>query len=456
MLVVGSFFDAAGPGRTMLYFAVRGSCTKTGAIPLASPQLPAQSPSDRSMMLVLVLLGLALRAWVIQNIPLEPEFDFRRYFEAAASLVTNGALANAGHPYIIQGPGYPLLLASAFSALGIGILQGKLLNISLYLGSMILTDRIAERLAVPRTIKALMLATIALHPGLIFYVIVLGTELLPVFLVLACILFSLSPSRPSRIALGIFSAALSLTRPQFLPVIFIFIIFSGGGLAELRRTVAFSLIPFVFVMTPWVVRNYQVFDSLIPVSASTGYISLVNNNDAANGFWMPLARVPISEEDKKRFDQSNNPGLFEVGNDGEKVIRWSPYNDHVAKSIAIKWIASHPAKFISLGAERLRISFFSSEGNMLFWPLRAIGSYNWMLNIIKTLNLLLLPLVAISLLIMVYRRKYYWRAGLVPTLIFFGGLGAIFVFEGQGRYVLPLLPAALTLASLPMANALRS
>ena len=50
---------------------------------------------------------------------------------------------------------------------------------------------------------------------------------------------------------------------------------------------------FLLVLGPWTLRNAVLFGQFVPVSANSGYVLMVNNNDAnAHGGWMPLKDVP--------------------------------------------------------------------------------------------------------------------------------------------------------------------
>lgn len=401
-------------------------------------------------MLLLLLLGLAARLLAVAYVPLEPVFDFRRYFEAAALFATEGRLSILGQSYIFQGPAYPVLLGLFFRAFGIGALQGKMFNVLLSSAVMLFMACIGKQLGVSGRGRLLMVGIMALHPGLVLYANVLGTESLSVFLVTASVIFALNRNALSLCFLGAFLAVLSLNRPQYLPVMLLAVLLSGGYKRELVRRAIFGFSVFVLVMAPWAVRNYQLFGAFIPVSANAGYTSMVNNNDNANGHWMPLSEVPISEEDKLRFGYNAAVMLFQPGNEGEKVAHWSPGDDRIALSLAWHWIKTHPRKFAALAVKRLKISFYSASGDMLFWPLHDIGGSSVLFQIVRALDLLLFAAAAAGMWVMVRRRGSYWSVGLIPALIVLGGVGAICIFEGQGRYVLPMIPAALVLASLPL------
>lgn len=398
------------------------------------------------------LIGLGLRLWVVFCLPLEPVFDFKRYYEVATSFATSGQMLVAGHSYVIQGPAYPFLLGAFFYVFGGGVLQGKLLNVLLWLAAMPLMAGAGSMLGLSRWMSLLMVGVMSLHPGLVLYVSVLGTETLCIFLVSACLWAALKGSRVSLCTLGVSLAALSLTRPQFMPLALLFVLFLGGGWRSIGVRALYCLLPFVLVMTPWAIRNYWVFDQFIPVSASAGYVSMVNNNDRADGHWMPLSDVPLTDEDRLRFRLDGSTSFFAPGNEGQKVIRWPPYNDKVAADMARNWIKAHPREFARLACRRLLIAFYADGGDMLFWPLRDAGRSNALFQMVRAFDLALFAVAVAGMWLMVWRRRGYWRAGLVAALIVLGGVSAIAVFEGQGRYVLPLVPAALVLALLPVAR----
>ncbi|ARP96977.1 hypothetical protein [Bordetella genomosp. 13] len=398
-----------------------------------------------------LIAGLSARLWVIAHIPLEPISDFKRYYMVAETFANVGSLSADGFPYIIQGPLYPVMLGLTFKAFGPGVLQGQILNLLLSAVAIICITLAARNVLRPGWLRLVPPALLAAHPGAVLYVNVLGTECLSLAAVAAAILASVCRGRSAAIALGVLLALLSLNRPQFLPVVLLFVLLRRPGLRSMASGFAWCVIPFMLAMTPWTLRNYAVFDRFIPTSASSGYILLVNNNDAnIHSGWMPLTSVAISDEDKARFDRDGAISFFDESDEGLKVLRWTPANDALARELAIKWIKDHPARFAELGWKRIQTTMWMDYGDMLLWPLHDVGPSRPLFEVTRALDLTLFTVAILGFLYaVVYRRDgTLWRACLIPALVTAGGLAAIFVFEGQGRYLLPMIPAVALMVCL--------
>ncbi|BDU17487.1 hypothetical protein [Lysobacter auxotrophicus] len=396
--------------------------------------------------------GALARIATVAFVPLEPISDFKRYFDVAAGFAQNGALAYHQWPFVSQGPTYPLFLGAVFKLFGTGVWQGKIANLILSLATLGLFTRYCAQSNWRPVTRLTLVTAFALHPGLVTYSVVLGTETIAVFLVVCAFALIRIPSRAHWLAAGVVLGVFVLARPQFLPAVALFITIAFLRSPDRRLLVSSCAIALALTMTPWLLRNHALFDRWIPVSASSGYILLANNNSANDqGGWMPLSSVEISPETRQEFTRANRAWLFEEGDENAKVLKWTPDDDALARSEAIRWIVEHPVAFTRLGVQRLRNVFLRSSTTMLYWPLGEVGVPRWLAratNIITTLS------YATAILAIVFGWRGFWArqndwfvlaAGLVVA-----GLGAIFVFEGQGRYALPMLPAALILCAVTL------
>jgi hypothetical protein len=403
--------------------------------------------TQNRVILLVVALGMLARCCAIYAIPLEPLSDFKRYVLVAQTFAQSGTLSAGGAPYIIQGPLYPLLLGLVFNVAGSGILAGKWFNAILGAVMLVAMAKAVERLNWPFALRVTICCLLAFHPGCVLYVNVLGTECLSMTLIALALLAATYSSLAGLASLGILLGLLSLTRPQLVPVVLLFVLLAGGSWRDIARRAVFCLVPFICVLMPWALRNEVVFGRFIPVSASAGYVLLVNNNaHNLHGGWMPLSKLSLSADEQASFDRNGNRSFFEPGVESDKVLHWTPDNDRRAFALAMTWIKSNPGDFLRLAWTRLRIAFWEPRGDMLYWPLKDVGTPKWLSILTCVVDVTLLLGSMVGMLGLVRHRGDAWRHYLVASLIVLGVLGGIAVFEGQGRYVLPMLPAAALLS----------
>lgn len=417
--------------------------------------MPSHPRSSALTGLLLILVaGILLRVAFVASVPIPPVSDFARYVEVATNLANGQGLQVAGTPFIGQPPLYPAALGAWFSAFGAHVAAGKALNLLLGSATLLLWAFASSRSGMRRSWQFASLALLAFHPALIAYTGVLGTETLAVFLaVLAFALACLPMWMPVSGILGVVLALIALNRPQLLPLPIgvVFCLLLGRFDLPRVRSCLVMLLAFGAVLLPWTLRNEALFDHAIPVSANSGYTLLVNNNaDNQTGGWMPLSRVPLSAQDLKRFQQEADlaPAFLAGGDEDAKFLQWTPAADGVARSIALDWMSEHPQSVLRLAAMRIKASM--DPATLLYWPFIDVeGAPAWLGWVVGLLDVLLVLLAAMGAV----RAWLQLRQLSLATLLALGMLGlgwlSIAVFEGQGRYLIPMLPAMLWLLAAP-------
>jgi hypothetical protein len=399
------------------------------------------------IILGIVISGILLRAIVWWLIPLEPVSDFQRYFDVAKHFAESGELSYQGFKYVIQSPIYPVALGVFFDLFGASTFVGKAFNFVLSCALVVASVLIVRSLPLRRWGRFTIVGITALHPGLILYSNVLGTEILSVLLVTVCIGLALRDQRLWWAGLGACLGLLSLNRAQFIPVVFLFCMLRGGGIHLLAKRSLWLLIPFILVLTPWTVRNYAAFGKFVPSSSNGGYVLFVNNNDFnTTGSWIPLSAIQIPEGEKALFDPDGDGSLFDVSPESDKIMRWTTHDDEVAMKLALKWIKANPSLFMNLAWKRIVNTF--NPGALLNWPLHDYPGNRTLELVLATLDIALFGLSVVAIGVICLRRRVVQGVALSSMLILLAGLGAIAVFEGQGRYLLPLVPAASFLVSI--------
>jgi len=203
--------------------------------------------------------------------------------------------------------------------------------------------------------------------------------------------------------------------------------FSGCWLAyRLHRAgkrflapVVISGLVFWATITPWLVRNYVVFDKVIFIRGDLGSELRAGNNSLAQGTWVPTYRA------------GNNPALFaqykrmgEVAYDAEQA------------RLAKQWITENPERFRALIGRKLLYFWYGLPET----PLPRLGHFLFFALTVTSLGGLLLAFV-----------RRLPGVFLFATLMIFYPLVYYITFPTM-RYRHPIEPALVILAGLLLAS----
>ncbi len=327
-------------------------------------------------------------------------------------------------------------------------MSGKVLNLLLSVFTLLSWAWLVARARFPAWMQVVSLLIIAVHPAMVAYVVVLGTETLSVFLCTSLLAVAMLRSSLRWPLLGFISGFAILNRPQLLVVP----MFVGGVILLLpmlrsrfcRGAIMLMIVP-LLVVAPWMIRNFLTFDVFVPVSANSGYVLMVNNNENnGSGAWMPLSQVPLSDENLMAFERHAGMGrdFFAGDDEGLKFRMWTPQADKVASDVGKKWIVSNPLDFVELAWMRLKITY--DIDSLMMWPFRQdAGLPNALMQITYALDLVLALLSVLGCVVgLLFRpRDRLLLSWLCALAVMFGIIAGVLLFEGQGRYLMPMLPA---------------
>jgi len=403
----------------------------------------------RGASLCLVVAAMALRVWWAFASDSMPFSDFKRYFDVASEFARTGQLACQGHPFVFQSPGYPLFLGALFWLFGISVLVGKLANAALAILMLAIFWRVVQRQGFSSWAQVVALAIVAFYPPMVTFVSVLGQEMLALVFV-ALVLWLV---KRGGFWLGVCCGLLTLTRPQFILLPFCL---AGLGCAWKwygKEACALLLAGFAVAMTPWVARNWLLFGMFLPTTGHSGYVLLVNNNPANRaGVWMPLSKIALTPEQREVFRAMNAEYLLEEGDEDWKGVVWTPALDRKAFRMAVDNIVREPLRFLEMGFRRMGNTYFTGGTCALYWAFNGDNQATPRLNDLTDWFAIGIFWLSLAGLAVVARQRD--PVLIASALLFLISLLAIFVFEGQGRYVLPTVPAsAILIASV--ANRLR-
>ncbi len=225
------------------------------------------------------------------------------------------------------------------------------------------------------------------------------------------------------IVTGVVLGMLSLTRPTFLPVTFLYVMWLAFQLRQKRRVIV-PVIILLFaglVIAPWTYRNERVYGGFVPVALS-GLLFVMANNPLSHGSAMlPPDPWWIGDREVHIWAESKDMSILE--------------KDAYLNRLGMEWLAANPEKIPQLEAEKYYLTLspvgYSEAGKKNFRiPMIAV----------RLAEALFILYVAISLRGYGLARRRY-KTHFVPftylsvTLLLVAG-----VFSGSTRYLLPLAP----------------
>lgn len=393
---------------------------------------------QHTSLLLLLIVGIGIRASALIAADYTPAIgnmiatnDTIGYQQLALNLFAGGGYRfEGGTATAFRMPGYPVLLLlfhgiDEYHPLGLRLLQiaadGLTIVLVYFTTATVDTRRWSPELSA---------ALIALNPLLIITSLAVIPDALAIAVCATIQFLSVRivywmPQRRVQgeyFILPVLVVLLLYLKPSLLGAVSIIVLLPllVEGNRNARRSIlsaAAATALFLFLMFPWIVRNYLQFGAFIPLTTSNGANFYAGNNpDASGGFVSDLPFVL--------------PGYDEVA------------SDQVYRSMALDWISAHPKEFAALlpnkfvnhispiafgskSVDALPSTFivFAWIGYLLIYTAATLGAYNlftsgrWKYAAI----LLLLPI-----------------AILIPSLVSFGAT----------RFALPAFPSIAVLAAI--------
>jgi hypothetical protein len=219
-------------------------------------------------------------------------------------------------------------------------------------------------------------------------------------------LFCLAAARLARgagawhgFACGLLAGLLALLNPATVFITGLWLLFLLWRNSETRpwKFITFAMVGGILTLAPWTWRNYREFHMLVPVRDDMGLELYVSNND--------LAEASFSLNGASHLAKHPNGSLEEAR--AVRAMGEAQYSrDRGATALA--WIRSHPERFLSLTATRVRMFWLSEaqDGPLHRW------SIVWT-TIASALGLLLLAIrrepiaIFIAAVLLVYPLLYY-------------------------------------------------
>jgi 4-amino-4-deoxy-L-arabinose transferase-like glycosyltransferase len=243
--------------------------------------------SDRKILLILFFTGFLIRLVFILTLEnrfyFDDEFEYYRMVENF--LAGRGLIAGEG----IKGfrpPLYPLFLGFLyflkFNLTAIRIVQCIISAFTVCFIYLAGKNLFSLRIGLWSGLIA------SVYPFFIFYNGFLLTETLFVFLTVITVYFFVTVSNKtlSSAKTGIFLGLSGLCRPtmqMYLPISLLHIIAEKSGFYVRMKKIILITVFFIATISPWVIRNYVVFNTFVPGTTMGGWVFWEGNNPYSVG-----------------------------------------------------------------------------------------------------------------------------------------------------------------------------
>lgn len=327
------------------------------------------------IMLGVLLYALALRVAVVA---LFANFDpasavLWEYGEMARAEIAHGWMARTivgpdgvafTYPSAYMPPGYVFVWMAAFKIFGDtpeALMAVTLLNILCSVAIVWLTARLAEELTGDRLVAVLAAVIVATYPTFVYSVVTYHALNAYTAVFLAALLLIMQQARAADntrlIVIGLLGGVAALLRSEFVLVMGALYITLWIVTRRTRDFVVLVLLS-ALVVGPWTLRNYTVFDRVIPVASSVGYNLWKGHNPAARGSGDEIEKTGAA--------------IRQLGDKVAAVPHDRNFEiavDSVFRDAAIQHIKTHPVETFVLGLKK----------NLLFWLWEAYDPISWQL-----------------------------------------------------------------------------
>jgi len=421
-----------------------------------------QSVTGRWSPLVLLLvagvLGLMARAWTIlhtgrQGYAVDDLFDALAWNLATSGWFTMDGLTPSAH----TGPLYPAVLAIFYVVVGHHPEWVLYINIGFDITASLCIYLVGARLFHP-WIGAIAAAALFLYPAYWTYDPRIRSESLLTCL-LSAWLWAMVVCRSSTrmisfVGAGVLAGLTILCKPVTILLAIVLIGFACLGPDSVRaKTVRAGLYLLVclLVVLPWTMRNYRVFDQVIPVSAGVGAGLWMGSDPLSRGSWpMPEAMETQIWETAGITPLPYAHAMYDVSTD--RLLRAKGWARITEDPVRYVWLSLTRAFDFWIGN-----SFYlvSSDQGFVRGLTTDASDRGWLVATYSAAKrLLLIPGLVVLALWSAWFHRSRWRE-LLPLYIFPIGLmlGYIPFTVEAGRYALPVLPCLMVLSAAVLAQA---
>lgn len=440
-------------------------------IPSRLQQCPRVSLYAECAAVIMILsLAAAVRLAAIGYFPMEPQSDYKTFYEVA-DLLKRGTLVEEGPgycEYIAMFPhvfGFSYALSLVFGLFGTSVLSAQYFGLLLSLGSVFFTYRIARKLG-GKAAGLIALFVSAFWPSQILYTVFISSEQLFTFMMLGCIWLFIDLVQNCRqgmrraggavalhIVLGVLLALTSAVRPMGLILLVAFLIClipnKFALKVRLRNETKLSerflskgwlrgvlIVAAYFLMSAILSKgiSYTIEQEIPGTAASFGYNLLTGLNQQSEGGW--------NEDDSEYLYASMEATGSAAG------------AQSACRDLAFARLNTDPRALLNLFVHKFQILWanddYGSTWNILFADEETMTKEkeNLLFELMDFNNgyyLIVLFFAALGGLYM-WRKRFDWS---MPLILMFLGTAALHLLvENQNRYHYHILPVFAILAAL--------
>ncbi len=419
---------------------------------------PAGRWSPTMLLIVAGVLGLLARAWTIfhtarQGYAVDDLFDALAWNLASLGAFTMDGMTPSAH----VGPLYPTVLAAFYGVVGHRPEWVPFLHAACDVGASVCIFLVGRRLF-DSWIGAIAAAAMFLYPTYWTYDPRIRSESVLTLLMSAWLWATVvcvsSPRVFCFVGTGLLAGLVMLCKPVtiLLAVVLVGLAFLGTDSFRVRMVRAsVYLLAALLVVLPWTIRNYQVFDRVIPVSAGVGAGLWMGSDPLSRGSWpMPLTMEFQIWESAGITPLPYAHAMYDVSTD--RLLRakgWARITEAPARYL---WLTLTRAYDFWIGN-----SYYLVNSDQGFLEGLAVDAADrgWLIATYSVAKrLVLIPgLIGLSLW-SAWSHQSRWRE-LLPLYAFPIGLmlGYIPFTVEAGRYALPVLPCLIVLSVAVLAQA---
>lgn len=401
-----------------------------------------------------LIAAFVLRVGWIAVFDAQPVSDFRWYYERGIDLAMgNGYSISATsfwpdnipsigqetiapteyRPTAYWPVGYPAFLGILFAMLGPSLTVAKIANVLFSMGSLLLSYFPAKTLFRSETAGRVTLLILSFYPNHIAYTSLVATESLFLFLLLAGISLLIAPGRKIAFAgvAGIIFALACLVKPQavIIPALYFVVATFSAPKRERRKGLLVQAVILhlclIAALSPWLFRNYTVFDHFVFISNNGGYNLLVGNNPYATGEY--------------RLNGKMASMLNEVDGEYEKDVK--------ARALATRYMRQQPLQVIKLWPKKL-VMLYSKDREGFSWNEQGIARTGvtetlfWGLKLVAQVYYLLI-MAAFLISLFFFGRQHLTQRQSIPVLglwiaLYFTGISLLTFADS--RFHFPVMP----------------
>ena len=444
----------------MLRFGLnRSTDSRKGDVAMTTPDFENQR--RRSLFLILLAAFLINAALLFVVLPILGNFFSGRYsvdFADLYDLIANNLVHGNGYRVeagmsetMLREPGYPLFLAVVFKVGGYRIEAARLAILLLTPGIAFMLIRLTRRVTDDRAAPLIATLLFLFYPGTIISEARAGVEIPFVFVVLLFMLV-LHRAVEKRTLWAFFLAGLAsgvvvLVRstPLLFPVfLLVYLLLTANGASERLKValrIAVLALGMVFVMLPWVIRNYMLVQEFVPTATVGGHAAQEGLYACQHLSFDTDFFAVQREAGRERSQLASRLGMAFIGTYYYQffydVRDEVAFNKSLLEGVAREY-GRHPTLLASCAGKNL---FFN------FWFLGKTWQATW-LNMLVQVPLLALGLSGILVL---WRRCLLRKMGIMLTFVLY--IVAVHApIIAHARHSIEVVPFLAILASVSLVS----